>query len=83
MYEVPFSSFRPEPLPSEVREWMLASTQTGTPPTASAIETTPAKSTMMKWSMWMPVSSCQVATVQPGPPWPRLWLVIVRPWVAG
>ena len=50
---------------------------------ASAIDTTPAKSTIMKWSMWMPVSSSQVATVQPGPPRPSDSLVIGRATSAG
>lgn len=62
---------------------MLASTQTGTPPIASAIETTPAKSIIMKWSILMPVSSYQVATVHPGPPRPRLWLVCTSAVLAG
>ena len=36
----------------------------------------PAKSIIMKWSMWMPVSFSQVATVQPGPPRPSDSLVM-------
>ncbi len=61
---------------------MFLSTHTGTPPIASAIETTPAKSTMMKWSMWMSVSFSQVATEQPGPPRPSESFVIARDVVA-
>ncbi len=61
---------------------MLSVTHTGTPPIASAIDTTPAKSTIMKWSMWIPVSSCQVATVQPGPPRPSDSFVMTRPFDA-
>ncbi len=80
---VPFSSSSPEPLPSAVRERMLASTQTGTPPMASAMETTPAKSIIMKWSIRIPVSSYQVATVHPGPPRPRLSLVCTSRVLAG
>ncbi|MGX1270399.1 hypothetical protein RKD18_003593 [Streptomyces phaeoluteigriseus] len=75
---MPSSSFRPEPLPVLVCECTLASTHTGTPPIASAIDTTPAKSIIMKWSMWMSVSFSQVATVQPGPPRPSEELVISR-----
>lgn len=44
----PFGSFRPEPLPSRVRECTFCSTQTGTPPMASAMDTTPLKSIIMK-----------------------------------
>ncbi len=78
MYVVPFSSFSPEPWPSRSLEWMLAFTQTGTPPIASAIDTTPAKSIIMKWSMWMSVSFSHVATVHPGPPRPSERFVIAR-----
>ena len=39
----------------------------GTPPTASDIFTTPEKSSLMKWSMGMPVSWWTVATCSPGP----------------
>src|SRR5579871_2352783 len=46
---------------------MLFDTQTGTPPSALDIVTTPEKSTMMKWSMVSPVSSCTAVTVHDGP----------------
>ncbi len=77
MVVVPFFRRRPDR-----RSWTLASTQTGTPPTASAMSTTPAKSIIMKWSIGMSVSSIQVATVQPGPPCWRLELILstVRGW---
>ncbi len=50
---VPCFSFRPEPpFTSRVDlSWTPVFTQTGTPPTSSAIATTPAKSTIIQWSM--------------------------------
>ncbi|CAM5692297.1 hypothetical protein SFUMM280S_01044 [Streptomyces fumanus] len=50
---------------------------------ASAIETTPAKSTWTKWSMRIPVRRSQVATVQPGPPRPKDRFVIISLVLAG
>ncbi len=82
MVFVPAGSFRPEPLPSLVRDSTFCWTQTGTPPMASAIVTTPLKSIIMKWSIGMCVSSCQAATVQPGPPRLRDSLVWTRPLLA-
>ncbi|CAM5487275.1 hypothetical protein SVIOM342S_07101 [Streptomyces violaceorubidus] len=45
--------FRPEPpgTPGSGRSQTFWFTQTSTPPTASAIETTPAKSIVIQWSM--------------------------------
>lgn len=52
-YVSPASSFSPEP-PGTCgvgRSHTFCLTHTGTPPTASAIRTTPAKSTIIQWSM--------------------------------
>ncbi|EST36664.1 hypothetical protein M878_00790 [Streptomyces roseochromogenus subsp. oscitans DS 12.976] len=48
---VPLDSFR-----CEWVSYTLSLTQTDTPSTASDMLTTPAKSSLMKWSMGMPVS---------------------------
>lgn len=60
----------------ESLSWTAFSTHTGTPPTAVLRFFTALKSTIMKWSTWMPVICCTVRIVQPGsrPSWPRLSL---------